>query len=273
MNLFSPLLYGIGLVGALGISARWNWWRKSKQGIPILMYHKVGDPPSGSKLKNLWVSSKKFERQMRFLRDHGYHPIVFRDLYAWRDQGTPLPERPVVITFDDGYQNNISEAFPILEKFGFKATVFVVVQTVGWDNRWHDPKMETRISMMSWADLKTLQKAGWEIGSHTMSHPRLPRLSPEEQKHELQKSRLIIGDFLEEIPQTLAYPYGAGEDDGQIRQIAKEVGYRIAVGIHAGKWNLEQIFNSAYNLPRVFVRGDENLLDFHLQLTRGRARF
>jgi hypothetical protein len=72
---------------------------------------------------------------------------------------------------------------------------------------------------------------------------------------------------------TFAYPYGAGEDDPAIRDQAKAAGYRIAVGVHAGKWNVDEFKASAYNLPRAFVRGDESLFDFHIQMTRGRSRF
>jgi peptidoglycan/xylan/chitin deacetylase (PgdA/CDA1 family) len=178
----------------------------------------------------------------------------------------------VLITFDDGYANNFIEAFPILKNFGFRATIFVVVQTVGWENHWHDPKTEGRIPMISWPELKELQRAGWEIGSHTMNHPNLLKIEPKEVKQEMEKSRRIINEFLQENPLSFAYPYGAGEDREDIRSRAKECDYRLAVGIHAGKWTPEQIKTSPFNVPRIFVRGDETLFDFHLQITRGRSR-
>ncbi len=271
-SLIQLVLWGLGGVGAGALSARWNWWRQTKPGIPILMYHKVGNPPPGSKIRKLWVSQKKFKNHMAYLADSGYTPILFKDLYQHWDHQKPLPGKPVLITFDDAYANNYTDAFPILNQFGYKATVFVVVQTVGWDNRWHDPKTETRIPMMSWADLKTLQNAGWEIGSHTMNHPRLPQLTDDERKFELERSRQVLGEFLEETPKTFAYPYGAGEDDEAVRKAVEAAGYRIAAGIHAGKWTADRMKESPFNLPRIFVRGDENLFDFHLQITRGRSR-
>jgi len=273
MNIAGLLIWSGGAFGAGVLSARWNWWRKPLPGIPILMFHKVGEPPKGSKIKKLWVSDKLFTKQMAYLAREGFRSITFKDIYQHWDNGKPLPDHPILITFDDGYANNYSEAFPIMESFGFKATVFVVVQTVGWDNRWHDPASESRIPMISWQELKTLQKAGWEIGSHTMSHPRLPRQSAEERKFELERSRQVIGEFLEEYPQTFSYPYGAGEDVKEIRQQVMAAGYRVAVGIHSGKWRLDQIKNNPLNLPRIFVRGDENMFDFHLQISRGRSRF
>jgi len=263
---------GMVAAAAAGVSARWNWWRPKKAGIPILMYHKVGDPPEGSQLKKLWVSKKDFHKQMAFLAKEGYHAITFKDIYNCWDRNVPLPPKPILITFDDGYANNYEAAFPILQGFGFRATLFVVVQTVGWDNRWHDPKSETRINMVTWAQLKELQKAGWEIGSHSMNHPNLQKIELKEVSREMEKSRAVIKEFLDETPNTFAYPYGSGEDVPAIRDRAKEAGYRIAVGVHAGKWTLDHFKESPFNLPRVFVRGDENMYDFDLQLSRGHSR-
>lgn len=263
---------GIGLLIGGGLSARWNWWRPTLPGIPTLMYHKIGDPPEGSKLQKLWVSTDLFRKQMAYLSDEGYHPITFTDIYEHWDNNEPLPTNPALITFDDGYANNFDEAFPIMRDFGFKATLFVVVQTVGWNNHWHDPKNETRISMISWSQLQELQTAGWEIASHTMNHPRLSNLTLDEVTVELKRSKKVIGEFLGETPQTFAYPYGNGEDDSDIRELVKEAGYRLAVGVHSGKWTLEKFKETPYGLPRVFVRGDENMIDFHLQMTRGKSR-
>ncbi|OVE77431.1 hypothetical protein BVX98_02720 [bacterium F11] len=265
-------LSGLGLIAGSALSARWNWWRRLRPGIPILMYHKVGIPPQGSQLKKLWVSPQKFRKQMAYLSDEGYHPITFNDIYDHWDGIRPLPSKPMVITFDDGYANNYTEAYPILRDFGFRAVIFVVAQTVGWDNHWHNPKTEVRIPMISWAQLKELQKAGWEIGSHTMNHPNLTTLNLDKVRIEVEKSRRIIGEFLDEIPMTFAYSYGKGEDDPDIREIVKSTGYRLAVGVHSGKWPIEKFKTNPYQLPRVFVRGDENMVDFHLQMTRGQSR-
>jgi len=148
------LLSGAGILLGSALSARWNWWRSVSSGIPILMYHKIGDAPEGSKLGKLWVSAHKFRKQMGYLTDEGYHPVTFKDIYDHWDGVRNLPPKPVVITFDDGYANNFNEAFPVLRDFGFKAVLFVVIQTVGWDNHWHDPDSEIRIPMISWAQLK-----------------------------------------------------------------------------------------------------------------------
>jgi len=267
------ILIGLVSLVILAFSARWNWWRPLKKGIPILMYHKVGDPPEGSKLKKLWVSSEKFRRHLAYLKKNGYTPITFRDIYQHWDMGADLPEKPVLITFDDGYKNNFETAYPILKEFGTRATIFTVVQTVGGDNEWHNSNSETRVPMVSWEELKILKNEGWEIGSHTMTHPRLLALDVNEAGVELEMSRRVIEEHLASAPPTFAYPYGNGEDSPIMRDAVKKAGYRIAVGIHSSVWPLDRWVQSPYNLPRLFIRGDENNLDFHLQLTRGRSRF
>lgn len=263
------ILVGLGLA-ALGLSARWNWWRPQAAGLPILMYHKIGDPPPGSQLKKLWVSNADFRRQMAYLLDHGYHPITLAEVAQAVDGGKDLHPKSVVITFDDGYRNNLDNALPILKEFGFRAVLFVVTNALGRDNFWHDPSSETRIPMLTWEQTKTLQDAGWEIGSHTLNHPRLSKLSPAEVAKELTESRDEIERRLGKRPVTFANPYGNASDDPAVQDAIKDAGYRWSVSVHQGKADLD---GNAYCLKRLFVRGDDNLLDFHLNMTRGRARF
>ncbi|MCB4756986.1 MAG: polysaccharide deacetylase family protein [Elusimicrobia bacterium] len=262
---------GLFIVGTT-LCARWNWWRLPKEGIPILLFHKVGVPPKGSKLEKLWVSIDHFKKQMNTLARLGYQAVTFKDIYRFWDGGPPLPQKPVVITFDDGYLSNFTEAFPVMKELGFRGVVFVVVETVGGQNEWHNPKTEARVPMATWAQLAELRNAGWEIGSHTLTHRNLATLELEDVQREMDKSRLAIGQYLGEIPQTFAYPYGGGEDRDDIRACAKKSGYRLGVGIHAGKWTLAEFQKCPFALPRVFVRGDDLMYDFHLQLTRGRSR-
>jgi peptidoglycan/xylan/chitin deacetylase (PgdA/CDA1 family) len=260
---------GLGAAAALGASARWNWWRPWAPGLPVLMYHKVGVPPPGSKLGKLWVSQEDFRRQMAYLLDNGWHPITLAEAAKAVDAGKALHEKAVVITFDDGYRNNLDNAQPILKEFGFRAVLFVVTNALGRDNFWHDPSSETRIPMLSWEQVKTLQDAGWEIGSHTLNHPRLAKLSPEEVKKELTESRDEIERRLGVRPVTFANPYGNAADDPAVQSAIKDAGYRWSVSVHQGKADLA---GNPYCLKRIFVRGDDTLLDFHLNMTRGRAR-
>lgn len=270
MMAWEAAVFSAGALAALGVSARWNWWRPPARGLPILMYHKIGSPPPGSRLKKLWVSTNDFRRQMAYLKSRGYEPTTLRDLARRLDRGESVPPRAVVITFDDGYRNNYENAFPVLKEFGFPGMVFLVVQTIGWDNAWHDPSTEARIPMLSWKQAEEMQAAGWEFGSHTMSHPRLANIEFKEAVTELQKSRRVMGEFLGTEPVSFAYPYGNGQDDPRLQRAVREAGYRWACSVHQGKADPER---TPYCLNRLFVRGDDTAWDFHLNMTRGRARF
>jgi peptidoglycan/xylan/chitin deacetylase (PgdA/CDA1 family) len=256
-------------LAALGVSARWNWWRPRAPGLPILMYHKVGQPPAGSRLKKLWVSVEDFRGQMDYLKRHGYAPLTLRRVAELLAEGSPLPTNGIVLTFDDGYRNNLENALPVLQEFGFPATIYIVVNAVGRDNFWHDPASETRLPMLSWEEVATLKDAGWDIGSHTLNHPRLTRLSPDEAKKEIVESRRILEEKLGVAPVSFAHPYGDGADSADIRRVIQNAGYATASSVHRGK---ADVARSPYCLKRIFVRGDDTRWDFHLNLTRGQAR-
>jgi len=266
----ASIISSAAFLAAAGASARWNWWRLPTKGLPILMYHKIGVPPVGSQLKKLWVSTSQFRSQMAYLAKRGYRSISFPELNdSLQGRGT-LPPKPVILTFDDGYQNNYNQAFPVMREFGFKGVIFLVIQTVGWDNNWHDPATEARIPMLTWKQVEEMQKAGFEFGSHTMTHKNLETIELKHAAEEITKSRRVLGEFLGREPISFAYPYGAGQDNKALQQKAKEAGYAFACGINQGK---ASPLIEPYCLQRIFVRGDDNMFDFHLNITRGKARF
>jgi peptidoglycan/xylan/chitin deacetylase (PgdA/CDA1 family) len=262
------------LAAAAGASARWNWWRPPVSGgLPALMYHKIGDAPKGSRLRKLWVTTDDFRRQLRHLRDHGYAPIHFSD---WRDAEKglkPLPAKPVLITFDDGYMNNYELAYPLLRELGMKANVFLVYETMDQHNAWHDPSTEPWLRMLTWAQIREMQDSGlFEFGSHTMRHRDLAALPPEEVSWELAESKSRLEDKLGREVLGFAYPYGSGAYKPEVRAAALAAGYRFDFSIRQGITRLPWRRESA-PVQRLLIRGDDNMLDFHLNLTRGKARF
>lgn len=266
-------LAALGAVAA-GASARWNWWRPVVAGgLPTLMYHKIGDAPPGSRLKKLWVTAEDFRRQLAYLRDHGYTAVDFRD---WRDaeKGVkPLPSKPVLITFDDGYMNNYELAYPILREFGMKGAVFLVYETMEKHNGWHDPATEPWLRMLSWAQVREMQDSGVvEFGSHTMRHRNLDAIPLEDARWELVESKKRLEDKLGREMLGFAYPYGAGAYNPAVRRAALEAGYRFDFSVKQGisllPWDREK-----EAVRRLLVRGDDTMYDFHLNMTRGRARF
>lgn len=258
---------------AAAVSARWNWWRPVVAGgIPSLMYHKVGGFPKGSRLKKLWVTTAEFRRQMLYLKDRGYTAMTFTELRDAELGRRPLPAKPVLVTFDDGYANNYTEAYPVLRELGMKGNIFLVFETIGIHNAWHDPATEAWIDMLTWDQVKEMQDSGAvEMGSHTMRHRHLPSISLEDARWEIFESKQRLEGKLGREIVGFAYPYGAGAYDAPIRALAREAGYRYDFGIKQGisPWPWDP---ASGPLKRLFIRGDDFMLDFHLNMTRGKAR-
>ena len=146
--------------------------------IPILMYHSIADdgPPELAKFR---VSPIRFREQLRFLRRCGYHSVSLCEWASSIASGVPLPGRPMIITFDDGYRDFITNAAPLLEAADFRVTIFVVTAKVGATADW-DITSRPPLPLMGWDDLRELQRRGFEIGSHTSSHADLRTLSEDE---------------------------------------------------------------------------------------------
>ena len=260
------MIYFIAVVIlALAFSARWNWWRKQRDGVSILMYHKIGAPPADSRLEKLWVSAKKFEAQMEYLKRKGYEVITFKDL---ADDLVKDGRKKVIITFDDGYRNNYTEAFPLLKKYGFRAVFYVVSATVGKKNLWHDADVEEPIEMMGARELREMTAAGMEIGGHTVSHKNLDRVEAGEAEREISENKNELEKLTGEKIISFSYPYGGFND--KVKQIVEQAGYRYAVIIKQGKNAFP--FTDNFSVKRLLVRGEESLFDFYLNLSRGRNR-
>lgn len=257
---------------AVAASARWNWWRPRVRGLAALMYHKIGTPPSSSRWKKLWVAPADFRWQMEYLLRHGFTPMLFSEVEAAEAGRGAMPPKPVLVTLDDGYADNHENAFPILRELGVKANVFIVVETLGRHNAWHDPSTEPWQRMLTWEQVMEMQASGLvEFGSHTMKHRNLAALSEEEVRWEAAESKRRLEERLGRPMVAFAYPYGAGAYDPSVRAAVREAGYRYDFGVRQGispwPWDPE-----GGPLKRLLIRGDDFRIDFHLNLTRGRAR-
>ncbi|MFT7463711.1 MAG: peptidoglycan/xylan/chitin deacetylase (PgdA/CDA1 family) [Pseudohongiellaceae bacterium] len=178
---------------------------KTPAAVPILTYHSLDT--SGSVLS---VAPDEFAEHMASLASRGYTGVRLDALLdAWAGRGT-LPERPVVLTFDDGFRNLLECGAPVLTDLGFSATVFAVSGRCGADNAWpgQDPTIPV-LPLMTWDELAELANAGFEVGSHTTSHARLDQLSDAEARNELNDSKRAIEDRLSLPVRTFAYPCGS----------------------------------------------------------------
>ncbi|MER6288307.1 polysaccharide deacetylase family protein [Streptomyces sviceus] len=228
--------------------------------VPILMYHAVATDPIDA-TRVLSVSPDAFAQQMAVIAESGLTPVRTADLAArWRD-GRPLPARPVLITFDDGYEGVHRHALPVLAKHGYPATVFV---STGWLRGAYDTGggLDT---MLDWDQVRELAAADVEIGGHTHTHPQLDQLDDTALRHELIHSREIVTDEVGTAPVSLAYPYGYSSR--RVREAVRETGYGQALAVNNALARRRQ---GPYALTRLTVRRTTTAEEFE-RLVQGRA--
>ena len=259
------ILAGAVLLG-LGFSARFTYWRPNLAGVPVLMYHYVTDSLEGSGLAKLRVRPAAFARQMKYLKESGYQTITFQDYHRHVTEDAALPSKPVIISFDDGARDCLTQARGHLKSHGFHGVVFVVTEGVGGTNAWDRAKNEPEIQLMNWQELLELAAEGWEIGSHTSSHAELTGLDDRRLAEELLSSKKTLEDNLGREVWTLSYPYG--RHDERVRKAAREIGYRLAVTTRHGK-NVPG--EDPFQLKRIIIKRKDTLLDLSLKLKKGRS--
>jgi peptidoglycan/xylan/chitin deacetylase (PgdA/CDA1 family) len=231
--------------------------------LPILMYHRIAE--SGPKgLSPYRTHPKDFEEQVRWLRRRGYYSVSIDQWSNAMQTNTPLPGRPVLFTFDDGYGDFAEVAWPILDRHGFSALVFVVTGKVGgfadWDVSYGEPA-----PLMGWRDIRQLARSGVEFGSHTRFHKRLSCLTTDEVLEECTNSRLLLERELERRISAFSYPWGAHNPD--VCRMVSKAGYRMGLTTRP---MLSRLTDDPFALPRLEVLGNFRLRDFATLLDEGR---
>ncbi|MGY3917017.1 polysaccharide deacetylase family protein [Aeromonas australiensis] len=209
--------------------------------MPIIMYHRFIEQDSEKGVHGTWMPITMFEKHLRLMKWLGYETLTFRDL---ADKGfihrLQYGKNYLMITADDGYQDNLTRMLPLLEKYGYKAVVYVV--TGEGYNRWdveHPTNPDTKVSLMSGEQVKELAASGHvEIGGHTLTHPRLSKLTPEQQAHEIQENKRQLEALLGHPLLSFAYPYGDMNESAKEQAIA--AGYRFAVATNSGPKAMHQ---------------------------------
>jgi peptidoglycan/xylan/chitin deacetylase (PgdA/CDA1 family) len=213
--------------------------------IPILMYHyvRVVNDPKDQVGINLSVKPDMFAAQMQYLADKGYTTLTMREVYAILAGQQPLPPKPIALTFDDGYRDFYTAAWPVLKQHGFKATSYVITNFIGWD------------AYMTWPMLQELDTSGQvEIGAHTRSHSDLRTLSADRRWDEIIGSKAILEEGLGHPIVSFCYPSGY-YNAGALADV-KRAGFLTAVTTQGGtKQNLQW----AFEFPRVRVNGPDPL--------------
>jgi peptidoglycan/xylan/chitin deacetylase (PgdA/CDA1 family) len=268
----TEIICGAALLCAALASARWTWWRSRAPGLPVLVYHNIGEPPAASTLTDLWISPQKFRAQISWLLARGYVPLLFSDLLKAQKNGKALPEKAVLITFDGAYEDTYTFAYRALHELGAKGNVFVAFNTIGKADLWQDPGTEPWINMATLDMLKEMRDSGLiEFGSHTMNHPDLAAIPPEDAAWELTESRKQLETALELEIRAFSYPYGSGAGSPEIRELVLKAGYTMDFGLKHGKarWPRGEDAGPIERMP--VTRGDTTL-DLNLFLTKGASR-
>ncbi|MGN5161442.1 glycosyltransferase [Aeromonas dhakensis] len=209
--------------------------------MPVIMYHRFIEHESEKGVHGTWMPIAMFEKHLRLLKWLGYETLTFRDL---ADKGfihrLQYGKRYLMITADDGYQDNLTRMLPLLEKYGYKAVVYIVT---GEDhNRWdveHPTHPDKPVSLMNDDEIRTLgASVHIEIGGHTLTHPRLSKLTSEQQLHQIQANKQKLEQLLGHSLLSFAYPYG-DLNDGAKAQVSA-AGYRYAVATNSGPRAMHQ---------------------------------
>ncbi len=225
------------------------------QRIPVLAYHRIADdgPPALARYR---VGAAAFGAQMSWLRRNGYHAIVADELAWFLQHQHPFVGRPVMITFDDGYQDFADTAWPLLRRHDMRAEVFVVTDLVGgradWDRHFGEPA-----PLMDAKTIAELATQGARFGSHLASHRGADGLSTRELAEELLRSRHCIAQWTGLPPCALAAPFGLS--DSRLQHLAAECGYRVGFSTESAAAALT---DRPMHLPRIEVRGDMALEEF-----------
>ena len=208
--------------------------------VPVLMYHEIADATATS--SPLAVAPDVFTDQLAYLHDAGFNTLTAGELAAFLADGVgALPERPVVLTFDDGYGDLYTDGLPVLKQHGFTGTLF---QTTGWVGKEGEAKR-----MLNWRELAELHDTGIEIGAHTVRHPQLDQLPEKELRDELYISKSVLEDKLGFAVPGLAYPFGYS--NRKVREVARELGYTYAYSVDNA---VTTDAAEKFTLPRLTVR-------------------
>jgi peptidoglycan/xylan/chitin deacetylase (PgdA/CDA1 family) len=227
------------------------------QNVPVLMYHRVDTIT----IDRNTVLTEEFARQMKFLKTAGYTTIKMETLYQYLKGQAALPAKPVLLTFDDGYEDNYVHVLPLLKEYNFTAIVFPVVKWLGQYGTWK--KMSERERLMSWEQLAHWRDKGMEIGAHTVNHLNLRKVTDECLEYELSESKRVLEDKLDIKADYFCYPYGALNE--KVKRYVKKAGYKAALAIFEDTNLCGQ--QDLYALQRVAVSSRTPLSEYKLKVS------
>ena len=217
--------------------------------VPILMYHYVSElPPNADRYRrDLTVSPENFKTQLQYLVDAGYHTITLTDLYLHLTQGYPLPDKPIVLTFDDGYRDAYEVVFPLLLDYGFTGTFFVLATPAHFESP----------EYLTWTQMKEMADAGMEIQAHGRDHVDLRGRSYDYLVYQILGIKEAVQHHTGRLPRFFCYP--SGKRDANVIDVLESAGYWGAV---TTDWGHTHTRENLFEMPRLRVRGNDTLPSF-----------
>ena len=257
--------FAILAVAIIAFSCRYNWWRipQGWDKARVLMYHSISEH-KGEKFDKWRVKPSEFEKQISYLAKNGFTSFTLSELVNLKK----IPQKSVCITFDDGFGDNFTNAYEILKKYKFKATIFLVAGAK--ENSWEAGNTEYLSEMLSDDEINLMQMSNLiEFGSHTLNHANLERLfanDPTKVRDEIVHSKKELEKITGRECKVFAYPYGKFNDE--ILKIVRE-NYQAAVVVKRGFY---ENGDDKFRIKRIGILGTESFFDFWLKLTRIRNK-
>jgi peptidoglycan/xylan/chitin deacetylase (PgdA/CDA1 family) len=220
----------------------------NSKGVPVLMYHSI----SYEKGNELKVPVENFRAQMEYLKESGFTTLTMNQLWDFFANNAPLPEKPIVLTFDDGYKDNYTDAFPIMKEFGMKGTIYVITGTI-----------DKNSAYITSEQIREMHEYGLDMDSHTVNHEDLSSLSYAKQYETVKNAKDTLEDLLNKEVKSFAYPYG--KYNGNTIKAVRAAGYKMAFTTKGG---FAEASDGMLTLDRVRINGSDSLEQFKKKIDK-----
>ena len=220
--------------------------------LPVLMYHRIVQKRKDAGKHKIFVYEKNFIKQLEYLHKNGYQTITFQDIY---DKKITDFNKKIILTFDDGYQDNYYLAFPLLKKYNFTAVIYLVTKEK--ENVWGIKEGEPRIPMMNKEMIAEMLDYGIEFGSHTQHHLAVNEIPLEKAQKEITESKKDVEEITGKQCVSFAYPFGGINE--KVKQLVKQAGYSYAVSTNTGP---DEFLSDPFQIKRIDIGPRTNIFSF-----------